>query len=64
VLTPGRYVGAEQIEEDDEAFEEKMKRLTATLKQQCEESKKLIRRYGKTWRNWGMKYKGMFYSGF
>jgi len=41
VLTPGRYVGAEQVEDDDEPFEEKMKRLTATLKEQQAESKKL-----------------------
>ena len=31
ILTPGRYVGAEEEEEDEEAFEEKMKRLTAEL---------------------------------
>ena len=34
VLTPGRYVGAEAIEEDDEAFAEKMQRLTAQLAEQ------------------------------
>ena len=34
VLTPGRYVGAEAQEEDDEAFAEKMKRLTAQLSEQ------------------------------
>jgi type I restriction enzyme M protein len=34
VLTPGRYVGAEAAEEDGEPFEEKMKRLTATLREQ------------------------------
>ena len=28
VLTPGRYVGAEAVEDDGEPFEEKMKRLT------------------------------------
>jgi type I restriction enzyme M protein len=27
VLTPGRYVGAEEVEEDGEPFEEKMKRF-------------------------------------
>lgn len=32
VLTPSRYVGAEVAEDDGEAFEEKMKRLTATLR--------------------------------
>ena len=30
VLTPGRYVGAEEVEEDDEPFGEKMQRLVAT----------------------------------
>lgn len=31
VLTPGRYVGAEAVEDDDEAFEEKMQALTQRL---------------------------------
>ncbi|NDV13806.1 type I restriction-modification system subunit M [Crenobacter caeni] len=34
VLTPGRYVGAEAVEDDDEAFEEKMAALTAKLAEQ------------------------------
>lgn len=33
VLTPGRYVGAEDVEEDEEAFEEKMPRLVAALRE-------------------------------
>ena len=41
VLTPGRYVGAEALEEDDEPFEEKMARLTKELESQFEESAKL-----------------------
>lgn len=41
VLTPGRYVGAEEIEDDGEAFAEKMARLTAQLKAQFEESDRL-----------------------
>jgi type I restriction enzyme M protein len=41
VLTPGRYVGAEAAEEDDEPFAEKMKRLAATLRRQTEEAAKL-----------------------
>jgi type I restriction enzyme M protein len=41
VLTPGRYVGAEALEEDDEPFEEKMARLTQTLEAQFAESAKL-----------------------
>ncbi len=41
VLTPGRYVGAEAQEDDREPFEEKMKRLTATLRQQTVEGRRL-----------------------
>jgi len=43
ILTPGRYVGAEEVEEDAEAFEEKMKRLTAELSSQMKEGQKLDR---------------------
>jgi type I restriction enzyme M protein len=41
VLTPGRYVGAEEQEDDGEPFEEKMKRLAATLREQQAEGAKL-----------------------
>jgi type I restriction enzyme M protein len=41
VLTPGRYVGAEEVEDDGEPFGEKMARLTATLNEQFAESRKL-----------------------
>ncbi len=41
MLTPGRYVGAEALEEDDEPFDEKMQRLVSTLSEQFAESKKL-----------------------
>jgi len=41
VLTPGRYVGAEAMEDDGEPFDEKMKRLTATLREQQAEAVKL-----------------------
>ncbi len=41
VLTPGRYVGAEESEEDDEAFIEKMQRLTTQLGGQFAESARL-----------------------
>ena len=41
ILTPGRYVGAEEEEEDLELFQEKMKRLTSELKKQFSESKRL-----------------------
>ena len=41
VLTPGRYVGAAEEEDDGEPFAEKMTRLTAQLKTQFEESDQL-----------------------
>lgn len=41
VLTPGRYVGAEDIEDDDEPFDEKMKRLVSQLEGQFAEGAKL-----------------------
>src|ERR1700730_15542379 len=41
VLTPGRYVGAGAAEEDNESFDEKMRRLVATLRQQQAEVAKL-----------------------
>jgi type I restriction enzyme M protein len=41
VLTPGRYVGAEEVENDIEVFEERMKRLTEMLRQQTLEASKL-----------------------
>jgi type I restriction enzyme M protein len=34
VLTPGRYVGAEEVEDDDETFANKMQRLTEQLGEQ------------------------------
>jgi type I restriction enzyme M protein len=41
VLTPGRYVGAEEIEDDGEPFEDKMKRLTQEYARLTDESAKL-----------------------
>jgi type I restriction enzyme M protein len=41
VLTPGRYVGAEAVEDDGEPFEEKMPRLVAELHAQFAESAQL-----------------------
>jgi type I restriction enzyme M protein len=55
VLTPGRYVGAAEAEEDDEPFEHKMKRLTKELEAQFEESSKLENIIRKN-------LKGLFYS--
>lgn len=41
VLTPGRYVGAEEQEDDGEVFADKMARLTTQLAEQFAESAKL-----------------------
>ncbi|NQY84976.1 MAG: type I restriction-modification system subunit M [Alcanivorax sp.] len=41
VLTPGRYVGAQGQEEDDEPFAEKMARLTMHLREQFAQSNRL-----------------------
>ncbi len=41
VLTPGRYVGVGEVEDDGEPFEEKMQRLVTTLREQQEEGKRL-----------------------
>jgi type I restriction enzyme M protein len=41
ILTPGRYVGAAEVEEDSEPFEEKMARLVEELRVQQAEGAKL-----------------------
>ena len=41
ILTPGRYVGIEDVEDDGEPFEEKMERLTKTLSEQFTRSREL-----------------------
>ena len=41
VLTPGRYVGLAEQEDDGVPYEEKMIRLTTELKEQFEESNRL-----------------------
>jgi len=41
MLTPGRFVGAAEIEDNGEPFEGKMSRLTAELKKQMKEGAKL-----------------------
>ena len=40
-LTPGRFVGTAAVEEDSEVFEQRMARLTATLRQQTQFAVKL-----------------------
>ncbi len=44
VLTPGRYVGAADVEDGGELFEEKMERLTITLQKQFLASRSLEQR--------------------
>jgi len=51
VLTPGRYVGAADAEEDNEPFEEKFERLRDQLSNQFVESELLQRRIGTSLRD-------------
>jgi len=55
VLTPGRYVGAEDIEDDDEPFEDKMKRLTSEYAKLSEESKTLDKEIRKNLKELGFE---------
>lgn len=41
VLTPGRYVGTEDVEDDGEPFDDKMKRLVTQLREQTVKARKL-----------------------
>jgi type I restriction enzyme M protein len=41
VLTPGIYVGAAEVEDDGEPFDQKMQRLTAELNQRFAESDRI-----------------------
>lgn len=41
IITPGRYVGIADVEEDDEPFDEKMARLTSEISKCFEESNRL-----------------------
>lgn len=54
VLTPGRYVGAEEEEEEAEDFEEKMQRLIAELEEQIKEGNKLDEEIKKNLGNIGL----------
>jgi len=56
VLTPGRYVGAADQDDDDEPFDQKMKRLTALLKQQQEEGAKLDHQIAENLRRLGYEF--------
>jgi type I restriction enzyme M protein len=53
ILTPGRYVGAEEEADDEEEFEEKMKNLTTKLTEQMIEGQKLDEEIKKNLRSIG-----------
>ncbi len=55
VLTPGRYVGAAEAEDDGEPFEDKMKRLVTKLAEQFAESKRLQRAIERNLRELGFE---------
>ena len=55
VLTPGRYVGAEDVEEDDEPFKEKMNRLTKEYAELLETSKLLDKQIRKNLKELGFE---------
>ncbi len=55
VLTPGRYVGSDYVEEDDEVFEEKMAKLTKELSAQFKRSKELEERVKKNLKSIGFE---------
>jgi type I restriction enzyme M protein len=59
VLTPGRYVGAEAVEDDGEPFDEKMKRLSTLLHQQMAEGKKLDAEIEKNLKSLGLMNTGI-----
>ncbi len=41
ILTPGRYIDFKEVKEDEQAFEEKMQQLTATLREQMQKANEL-----------------------
>ena len=55
VLTPGRYVGTEEIEDDGEPFTEKMKRLTSEYAKLHNESKQLDKEIDKNLKEIGFE---------
>jgi type I restriction enzyme M protein len=54
VLTPGRYVGAEEVEDDEEPFEERMGRLVRKLRGQFAESAKLEKEIRENFKELGL----------
>ncbi|MRG27256.1 type I restriction-modification system subunit M [Laceyella tengchongensis] len=56
ILTPGRYVGIEETEEDEEAFADKMARLTSELAEQFAKSRELEEEIRKNLRGIGYEF--------
>lgn len=56
ILTPGRYVGAEEVEDDGPTFEEKIKPLVAKLRRQFVTSQELQTRIEKNLNVFGMRH--------
>tara|TARA_Y100000590_G_scaffold335537_1_gene381942 strand:+ start:123 stop:1682 length:1560 start_codon:yes stop_codon:yes gene_type:complete len=56
VLTPGRYVGFAEEEDDGEPFDEKVKRLTKELKELQNESQELDRKIAENLREIGYEF--------
>lgn len=56
ILTPGRYVGIEEQEDDGEPFEDKMNRLTSELSEMFAKSHELEAEIRKIWGLLDMKY--------
>ncbi|MDI6783190.1 MAG: class I SAM-dependent DNA methyltransferase [bacterium] len=59
VLTPGRYVGAEEVPEDEEPFAEKMERLTTQLAEQFQASDKLEKEIAQNLKSLGFPLEGI-----
>jgi type I restriction enzyme M protein len=57
ILTPGRYVGTAEVEEDDEVFEDKMKRLTGELSEEFKRSAELEKEIRKSLKGLGYDIK-------
>lgn len=55
ILTPGRYVGIKEEEEDKEPFEDKMKRLTGELKESFIKSEELKKEIQKNIKDFGFE---------
>ena len=55
VLTPGRYVGTEDIEDDGISFEDKVTKLTFNLKEQFAQSNELQNRIKENLNRIGLK---------